>query len=64
MKQWIEFQSTEQDNTKSVKVHIGEQAAVWVGSGSSMATFELWELKAICEQIIAVIEKRIETDRL
>lgn len=64
MKQWIEFKSSEHSDSKSVKVHIGEQAAVWVGSGSSMATFELWELKAICEQIIAAIEKRIETDRL
>lgn len=64
MKQWIEFQSSEIEKAKSIRVHLGEQAAIWVNNGSSMATFELWELKAICEQIISTIDKRIETDNL
>ena len=62
MKQWIEFQTTDTEKAKSIKVHIGDQAAIWVGNGSSMATFELWELKAICEQIITTIDKYTELE--
>lgn len=60
MRQWLEFESDTFTPSKSLRVFIGDYASIQ--TGQTIAEFDLYELKSICERIINAIEKSEENN--